>query len=172
MTKMTWQYLAGFFDGEGHVGIHANRARRGNGMPVVSIGQSGERGRVLIVEIAEFLRAHDVKCYFGHKRAYDNVQAQHILRVANRAHVVTFLRGVFPYLRIKKVEAQDVLRFLTIFGSIKGWYFRELNRLRSEARARGEGYVAIAVPYNSPESLCKEGRARVKYLRTHNPKWR
>jgi hypothetical protein len=172
MAQMSWQYLAGFFDGEGNVGIYQNRARRGNGMPVVCVCQSGERGRLLLEEISEFLKPLGIKCYFGSKKAHGNVQAQHILRVCNRGNVQMFLRGVFPYLRIKKVEAQDVLRFLAIFGSIKGWYFRELNQIRSAAKARGEGYVAIAVPYNSPESLGKEGRARVKYLRTHTPKYR
>ena len=173
MHSISWEYVAGFFDGEGCVGIHQNKARRGNGCPVVIIAQTGDRGRLLLLEIADFLKPMGVSTYLGtSKRMKDTHRTCYNLRIANRPGVITFLRGVFPYLRIKKVEAQDVLRFLTVFGSIKGWYFRELNQLRSAAKARGEGYVAIAVPYNHPDSLGKEGRARVKYLRSHTPKWR
>ena len=172
MRVVTWTYIAGFFDGEGNVGIFSNRARRGNGTPVVTISQTGERGRILLEAIGEFLGKYGIKSYYGRRKAHGNNAAQYTIRICNREHVAKFLRGVFPYLWIKKVEAQDVLRFLIIFGSIKGWYLRELNQLRSAAKARGEGYVAIAVPYNSPDSLCKDGRARVKYIRTHTPKYR
>jgi intein/homing endonuclease len=175
MQQLSWEYIAGFFDGEGSVGIYQNRARRGFGSPVVALVQSGDRGKKLLTEISEFLSSRGVKSYLGRTRKVkvkDTHTTCHVLRVCNRPGVTLFLRGVFPYLRIKKIEAQDVLRFLSIFGSIKGWYFRELNQLRSAAKARGEGYVAIAVPYNSPDSLGREGRARVKYIRSHTPKWR
>lgn len=171
--RLSWEYIAGFFDGEGNVGIFQNRARRGLGTPVITIAQSDERGRLLLSGMQEFLRERSVKSYLDVQRWKNPKHKPGFkLRICNRPGVTLFLRGVFPYLRIKKVEAQDVLRFLSIFGSIKGWYFRELNQLRSAAKTRGEGYVAVAVPYNSPDSLGKEGRARVKYIRTHTPKWR
>jgi len=172
MCTLSWEYIAGFFDGEGNVGVFSNRARRGLGSPVITIAQTGARGQVLLTAISEFLKLYEIKCYLGCRKAHGNNAAQYTIRICNRAHVSKFLRMVFPYLWIKKVESQDVLRFLTVFGSIQGWYFRELNQLRSAAKARGEGYVALAVPYNHPDSLGKEGRARVKYIRSHTPKWR
>lgn len=161
MKALNWDYITGFFEGEGCVTTHANQARRGSVGSRVIISQAGDQGRKLLEEIQRFLSDHGIRAYLHSRRG--SRQKQWNLDICDRKGVVTFLRQVFPLLRVKKLIAQDTIRFFTVFPSIKGWYFRELNRLRAEAKARGERH--IAVPYNGPETLRRYERQKMAYLR-------
>lgn len=114
---MNWGYVAGFFDGEGtfhYVSTH------GNIVPYISIAQSGAIGRLALEDIKEFLASNGIDSGIDRKEIKGgNYQLAYSLRVRKREHVDAFLRGVLPYLRIKKVKAQDNLRFSTLYGRLK-----------------------------------------------------
>jgi LAGLIDADG-like domain len=114
---MNWGYVAGFFDGEGtfhYVSTH------GNLIPYISIAQSGVIGRVSLERIKIFLAEHGIESGIDRKEIKGgNYQLAYSLRVRKREHVDAFLRGVFPYLIIKKTKAQDNLRFSKMYGRLK-----------------------------------------------------
>lgn len=121
---MSWEYFAGFFDGEGTIFVKRRMS------PIVILGQSGPRGKALLSEIIEFLRASGITpssevptpnsrtkrgaCSKQGKRYKDFWQFQ----VANRPDALELLRRLLPYLRIKKVEAEDALRFCKLYGPL------------------------------------------------------
>jgi intein/homing endonuclease len=124
MPRMTWEYLAGFFDGEGCLQTTALRR------PYLSVAQSQPRGRQLLEEIKQFLVEQGVTPtkiasvgYTRSKRRHrtQRVRHMHYLVITRRQDVALICRGMFPYLRIKKIEAQDTLRFVTLFPLLRPW---------------------------------------------------
>jgi hypothetical protein len=125
MAKMSWEYIAGFFDGEGHVSLSRqqkngeNQFSRGN--PRVTLVQAHERGRHLLEEISSFLRDESITSVIEiHHEGDERCSRAYRLRVTGFRGIVPFLNGVFPYLRIKKIEAQDMLRYDQIFPTLVG----------------------------------------------------
>ena len=123
MTNLTWQYVAGFFDGEGHIGTHANRARRSWFGSVATFAQSGKEGAEILGEIKAFLKEHGVVAYLRcQPRSQSNTALRDMwsLKIASRPNLTTFLRFIVPHLRVKRVVAEDHLRFLAMFPSARG----------------------------------------------------
>lgn len=151
--KMTWEYIAGFFDGEGHCSLSSQKLNgeghftRGN--PRVTIVQSLERGRALFEEIQEFLSDRSITSVIEvHNEGDDRCRKSYRLRVTGFKGVVAFLSGVFPYLRIKKVEAQDLLRYDKAFPTLIGKGHSHSDNVRSawvtrRLRYGGSGYKAL-----------------------------
>lgn len=123
---MNWNYVAGFFDGEGSVcipnGAHHN--------PRVALYQTGERGRVVLASIQRFIYEEDriESRLVPHERG-GNRKIIWTLVVERRYEVQCFLAWILPYVRIKKVEVQDHLRYLKVFPAIpahKFWITRRV----------------------------------------------
>lgn len=116
---LSWQYIAGFFDGEGCVRIATNKSR--TGCPQLSIHQADRRGLVLLEEIREFLSTHGIQ---GHMRTEARLtgagKPMYRLYLSSRHSVSAFIAFVFPYLHIKKLESQDVVRYLRMFPIVPG----------------------------------------------------
>ena len=106
MAKMTWEYLAGFFDGEGTIRFTNNNACHW------SIAQAHPRGRAILEEIQTFLREQGIPTGIHARQRKDGM---YTLWISKRASVEQIGRATLPYLRIKKVEVQDVLRYLQLF---------------------------------------------------------
>jgi hypothetical protein len=100
---LSWPYIAGFVDGEGHIRI------QGAGVQV-SVFQSRERGRLVFIEMQNFLKGHGIKSAIHLRK-----DGQYCLYSCGRDNAVPFMRGMLPYLRIKKLEVQDILRYLRLF---------------------------------------------------------
>lgn len=114
MSKMTWEYLGGFFDGEGC--ITSLKVKAGYSLPGrIQLSQTQERGRVLLEEIKVFLEARDIVCSVHRADRKGNRKEIHYLYINGQACAMKFMRGIFPYLRIKKLEAQDTMRYLVMF---------------------------------------------------------
>lgn len=113
---MNWEYIAGFFDGEGCIHMsHGGRCKT-----YVSICQSQDRGRRVLEEISKFLfeadMIHSVVSSYERK---NRTKTMHLLTVKRREDVQCFLMYVLPLVRIKKVEAQDVLRYFKMFPRVE-----------------------------------------------------
>jgi LAGLIDADG-like domain len=117
--KINLQYIAGFFDGEGSISVCTYRARK-QGQYCAQFAQTQMRGLALLTEIREFLVCYGIKSYLS-KGSRQKLSRHDIysLRIMGHTQVKLFLKLFLPYLRIKKVEAQDTLRFLTLFPAQK-----------------------------------------------------
>ncbi len=110
---MTWQYLAGFVDGEGWIGYSV-----GIRSPRIDIGQAEEKVLHDIVDFlchngisARFLRcpSKDRRTAFGKKPFYR-------VLIQGSRNVIPTLKGLLPYLRTRKrVAALDIVRFDKLF---------------------------------------------------------
>jgi intein/homing endonuclease len=114
---MNWAYIAGFFDGEGC--IRVARAKLGIGI-TLQIVQVTEHVEVLN-EIAAFLKGLNVEAIVNDEKFVRNPRWRPVsnLTIRRRDSVMTFLRGVLPYIYVKKVSAQDALRFLRMYPSLR-----------------------------------------------------
>ena len=111
---MTWEYLAGFFDGEGTTGIYAHNTA--HYQPRWGITQSETRGLALLEEIEEFLQTQNIKICPIYKRQSLNPRhaVSYLMQTNNRVSVQRILRGLLPYLRIKREEAEYVLNYIEL----------------------------------------------------------
>lgn len=131
---MSWQYIAGFLDGEGCISICPQSHRPNTTNLQVTINQTGLEGYSVLWEIKQFIAKHGIKSYLRSDRSASrkkpNCREMWALSMMSRPHAVPFLRHVLPYLHVKKVKAQDVLRYMAIFPDRRGYHFRELNATR------------------------------------------
>jgi len=159
--RIDWTYIAGFFDGEGCVTTHLNRARRGSFGTHVIISQSQERGRLLLEAIRDFMATHDIKGYVMRVNRNSSQKPCWNLVVAARPSVERMLRHLSGRVIIKKVIVEDTLRFLKAFPCTRGSVTAERNRaamryLNVEAiivdRKSGMTYAALAEKYQTSPS--------------------
>lgn len=112
---MTWAYLAGFFDGEGSVRFAPGKSNNFQ----LSIHQSEcNSGQIILDEIAAFLRQWGVRCKVSAKQPYKTrrgMVGMFRLYMNNRAGGIIMIQHMLPYLRVKRVIAQDILRYFIIF---------------------------------------------------------
>ena len=131
--RLSWEYIAGFFDGEGHVATMNFTHRDGLAATMVTIGQSGKEGLQILTRIQEFIAEHGVKGYVGKKaQVREHYRPMHYLRIASRPSVQAFLSHIFPFVSVKKVVVQDTLRFMKVFPSIRGAVTIERNKARGK----------------------------------------
>lgn len=110
--KLTWPYIAGFFDGEGTIFM-----RQGSDMiqPIAAIYQGGPNGKRLLEEMQEWMRLYGVKARGPIAMRSGHGKAVHMLRMEGRQAVGQFVINALPYLRIKKTQSQDILRFIRMY---------------------------------------------------------
>lgn len=126
-----WAYFAGFFDGEGSISVHGN-----------SIGllfsQSGHVGKLLMEEFYAIFKdgchlsgrlriVETDPCLGNLVRKPKVIKKNYSIQIRQKADVVFVLTKMLPFLRVKKVYAQDCLRFLRLFPKINGAAVRALN---------------------------------------------
>jgi len=113
---MNWDYVAGFFDGEGCMYIAFNRYTR-NGKrccnPHVQIIFTNT-DKIALEAIADFLHAHDVKCglYCCHrnkiwKGAY-NAKDLYSVRITSHESMATFVNAIKSKIISKNEKMQTV----------------------------------------------------------------
>jgi|SRR5579859_1609701 len=101
---MTWQYIAGFFDGEGCI-TYTSEDR-------LQLSVSQKRPKV-IYRIQEFLALNGIESVI-----YIQKSSQHVLRIKQgkrKENAIKFLNLIFPFLVCKRTVVQDFLRFMKIF---------------------------------------------------------
>lgn len=87
----------------------------------VSIPQTGPEAPKVMNAIQEFLNEHGIKSHLG--KNYSAVRLRngrivYSIHIANQGSIRKVLEGMFPYLIIKKVAAQDFLRYLKLFPGL------------------------------------------------------
>lgn len=163
--KVTIEYIAGFFDGEGCVSTHQNRARRGAFGTSISIGQSGDEGRQILAAIQTWLTDRGVNSYLLLRKRKAQYRPMWVLSVMARPSVTAFLALLRPHVSVKKTVVEDTLRFLKLYPSIKGPLTASRNRdvvrgfdleRAQRDRATGLSYDAIAKAQNVSEGFVYE----------------
>src|SRR5580704_6700848 len=127
MTQLWWAYLAGFFDGEGTIYV------KGRMSPIIILGQSGERGKAVLQKLIHFLLSQGIcpseseptlkktsEAYTYSRKTGARYKDFWTFQVGNRPDAIKMLQGMLPYLQVKKVEAQDSLRFCKMFPALNG----------------------------------------------------
>lgn len=112
---MKWEWLAGFFDGEGCIVVRIDTKKKRKSPDIWLQFHQLPRSGVLL-EIREFLeqRAVSVHYHVGQKGCG-------MLQISKKADVELCLKRMFPYLRVKRGQAEECLR-----------YFSELRILQKE----------------------------------------
>ena len=96
---MNWEYLAGFFDGEGNINLI--KVKKWYFFQVRIYNTNEE----ILKEIVNFLAYGRVY----HRRRSDRRNDMYELYLAKKEYVQKFLEGVYPFLIIKKSQANFVL---------------------------------------------------------------
>lgn len=118
---MNWDYIAGFFDGEGCVSTFRNRCRTGLPSTVVCISQTGEEGFAVLTEIREFLLALGIKGYIctQTRRNIPNRRVIHNLQISARPSTTAFLKAVLDRVRVKRAKVEQTLAFFEANPSLR-----------------------------------------------------
>jgi hypothetical protein len=170
MADMSWEYVAGFFDGEGHVGLtrqkRCGEGQYSRGSIRATMVQSLERGRVLLEEIRRFLAKQGICSAVGiHAGGGVNTRRCYHVRITGFRSVVPFLRGIFPFLRIKKLEAQDFIRYDKAFPSLVGKGHSHTDNVKKSWESRRRLYGGNG--YRNPLTPSEHGRlgCRVRWAK-------
>lgn len=110
---INWAYLAGIFDGEGNLCMPFGAKNT----LLMSITQAGPTGIKLLTEIQEFLASNGVKSRIESGRPIEGRQIVYRLLLGSIG-IETFVKCTMPFLIVKKVIAQDVMRFRTLYPSL------------------------------------------------------
>lgn len=96
---MTWEYLAGFLDGDGTIKCYPQGANK-TVRPRITFGQ---KERLVLDEIQTFL---------GTRLAITHSRNCHYLQICGTYNVHRILLEVLPFLIVKKQDATDALALL------------------------------------------------------------
>lgn len=160
---MTWAYIAGFFDGEGHYG-----SQRGKLSWRIAITQNDIRP---LHAIKEFLHAQGIEtCAIDTVRAQSKKRWQEtsILRLNNRPDITIFLDGVRPYLIVKKQFAEDLLRFMRLYPDLRRPLRAEAVIYKTHCK-NGHPYDTANILY---KGIGKKDRTCRTCARASNRRWR
>lgn len=123
-NRMTWQYIAGFFDGEDSLSCVRNKDSNNNCWRVRLHQSSLE----VLERINSFLTTNEILCTIqrtackGHKQKHGPYRANSdmfALQISTRRkEIVPFLERILPYLIVKRILVQDLLRFLKIYPKL------------------------------------------------------
>jgi hypothetical protein len=107
--NISWQYIAGFFDGEGCVNVYETQ---GYLRPYCSMVQAEPRQEV-ILKISEFLDMEgiDHRIDTAEQKGY-GWKPLHRLQITKRSETLKFLRAIQPYAIAKKADVDRVAEWI------------------------------------------------------------
>ena len=138
--KVSWDYIAGFFDGEGSVSTMNFTHRDTLAATIVTLSQTGAEGERILSDINRFLWENGVKGYVHSQIRRARYRQMHHLKICARDSVQGFLEAMLPRVSVKRVIVQDTLRFIKVFPSIHG----PITSLRNRERGK-QGAVILDV---------------------------
>jgi len=111
-VDLTWQYVAGFFDGEGHISFGKHNLQMG-------ITQAGNIGKCVLAEIEDYFAQSGISSHLHAKKPGSILGRKQIYMLSiTRLQALALLRKLLPYLRVKKVLAQDVIRYKKLYPNM------------------------------------------------------
>jgi LAGLIDADG-like domain len=116
LHMMTWAYIAGFFDGEGSIVI--NRREKAGRFRIQIVQSEKNGGQAVLQEIQTFLADRGIRAPIYHA-SVNRKCPMFVLCVGQLRGIREFLLQTFPYLRVKRLHAQDVIRYATMFPSLR-----------------------------------------------------
>jgi hypothetical protein len=118
---MNWDYLAGFFDGEGSMLLTTDRAGERKSINVQVAFYQSDKNILLLIK--EFLGKNGIGCGVyaqSTRRASPLTRKQmYVLIIPNRCNVVLALTQLVPRLHVKRHWAEDILRFLKVYPAME-----------------------------------------------------
>lgn len=110
----------------------------------ISLGQTD---KPVLDSILNFLQAQNICAFVCERREVKKIAAgqkpMFQLGVANRKNAVPFLSAIIPHLHVKRVKAEDALRFLVIFPPmLRGKHVED--RMRLQFRNAQQKFLARA----------------------------
>jgi len=116
MNEISWQYIAGFLDGEGCIGFYPDgRTAR----VLVEICQAEPQEQVLF-EIQAFCAEHGIMLTHRVSQSYGNRTPLHKIYTVNRAVASEFLKQIEPYLRVKRLKAKEMIAWADAHPARRG----------------------------------------------------
>lgn len=113
-TLPSLSYLAGYFDGEGSIGLYISSSRSSrykSGFKTPSWSTQVKLGACYKPNVNAFSY-----WFGGNVRPHDRATTKHrrsfIWRLCNKKDIIHFLQAIIPYLREKKPQAELMLRVL------------------------------------------------------------
>lgn len=109
VTEISWQYIAGFFDGEGCI-YQATKHGRQLGHFRLTITQTEIE---VLEKIKGFLEHQGIKSRLNHIDRGGNCKRCHTVVIDNIANVLPFLRSIQPYTIVKRDKTKEAILVLT-----------------------------------------------------------
>lgn len=115
----SWEYVAGFYDGEGCFRVYPYKNTNSNGhiytgeRPFVVVSQVKDNNKVLHL-ISNKFKDYDIKhsFYEDKYKEYKHIgRPMSVIQITDRRSCKVFIEYVLPFLIIKKEEAKIVLTF-------------------------------------------------------------
>jgi hypothetical protein len=105
---MNWEYIAGFFDGEGHI-CRMVRNKKSTKYQV-GMAQTAAQSDVLF-QIGHFLESNGVRVHFHYDNSHNKLSSKTVvrLRISDSASILNFIKGVIPFCVVKKTKAMGVM---------------------------------------------------------------
>lgn len=129
------QYLAGFFDADGCVGIYSRGPDKGYQVNV-AIANSGKHGRIICDKLVERYGG----CVTTQKAKKSTHRDTFWFRLNGRGKCRQFLSDIVPYLIIKKDQAELCLEFIEWWDSVVS-VSRYALKERPELKAKQKSYA-------------------------------
>ena len=117
-VKITWEWLAGFYDGEGCLSLSKSESKGYiRYSPQIDLVNTNH---VAMQAIVDFLKSHNISVYVNYSKSHakfhrDNSR-QHKqrmnIRIARMANVKLFLSHIAPHLILKQANAVLLLEFV------------------------------------------------------------
>ena len=140
-NALTWEYIAGFFDGEGCIFFMKYK----NNHVILYIGQGDKNNTPchVIEDICDFLKGEGIKARFTHYAARSPYSREARVIVSSSASCRDWLIGMLPFLRVKKQKAIETIQLLDTKMKHRWTSPRETKTIL-ELRQQGYGIKRIA----------------------------
>ena len=111
IIKDPWAYAAGFLDADGYITI----TKRGE--PRAGFIETGTRGKIHCEQLQKTLDCGILQ--LDQKVYTDNQRSQHRLQFYSKADISKLLKGILPFLEMKKTQAKAVLAYIKETDGLK-----------------------------------------------------
>ena len=156
---LTWEYLAGLFDGEGCIYFSERPGGRRYVMVNITQGVVNDDASRIILDIHEFLTQHGIKAGLtSHAASNPLWKGGRKVSAASSHAVRDWLEGMFPYLRIKRAQAAGALTFLE--GITAPWLTAAEDREIKTLRESGLNIIKIAESTGRSKGTVKRSLTR------------